>query len=151
MLAEGTSAPDFQLGEWKLSEALRRGPVLLAFFKISCPTCQLTLPFLQRLADRSGPGAPQFVAISQDDAKGTAQFQQRFGPTEPALLDAGPAYRASNLYRIANVPSLFLVESDGRISMAVAGFSKTALERLGQRFGGSPFREEEQVPALRPG
>ena len=127
-----------------MSEALQRGPVLLVFFKISCPTCQLTFPFLDRL------GAPQLITISQDDAKGTAQFQQRFGPSEPALLDEKP-YPASNLYRITNVPTLYLIEPDGRISMAVAGFSRAHLEVLGSRFGKAPFREGEQVPLLRPG
>jgi peroxiredoxin len=151
MLAEGTGAPDFQLGNWRLSEALRRGPVLLAFFKISCPTCQLTFPFLQRLADQAGLGTPQLAAVSQDDSKGTAQFQQRFGPSGPALLDEAPAYRASNLYQVRNVPTLYLIESDSTISMAVAGFSKAALETLGERFGVTPFREGEQVPVLRPG
>jgi peroxiredoxin len=146
MLQEGTSAPDFQLGSFSLSSALSRGPVLLAFFKISCPTCQLTFPFLRRLADPAGPGAPLLVTISQDDANGTAQFQERFGPAEPALLDLKPGYTVSNLYQIRNVPTLYLIGTDGRISMAVAGFSRAHMEKLGV-----PFREDEQVPAMRPG
>lgn len=153
MVAEGASAPDFQLGEFHLASALAEGAVLLVFFKIACPTCQLTMPFLRRLADGaldSGANPPRLVAVSQDDAKHTAGFQQRFGPSEPALLDERP-YRASNLYGIRNVPSLFLIEADGRISMSVAGFSKAHLEALGERFGVAPFREAESVPALRPG
>jgi len=145
MLAEGSSAPDFQLGSFSLSSALSRGPVLLAFFKISCPTCQLTFPFLRRLGERAGAGAPQLITISQDDASGTAQFQGRFGPDEPALLDLKP-YAVSNLYQIRNVPTLYLIETDGRISMAVAGFSKAHLEKLGV-----VFRQDEPVPAMRPG
>jgi peroxiredoxin len=151
MLAEGSTAPDFQSGGWTLSDALRRGPVLLAFFKISCPTCQLTFPFLRRLADQAGPGAPQLIAISQDDVKGTAQFQQRFGPSAPALLDAPPGYAISNAYQLRNVPSLYLIEPGGRISMAVAGFSKAHLEALGKRFGVETFQAGERVPAMQPG
>ena len=138
-------APDFQLGSFSLSSALGRGPVLLAFFKISCPTCQLTFPFLRRLSDQAGAGAPQLVTISQDDATGTVQFQERFGPEEPALLDLKP-YAVSNLYQIRNVPTLYLIEADGRISMAVAGFSKSHMEKLGVA-----FHEAEHVPAMRPG
>ena len=53
-LERGTTAPDFNLQamdgkQFSLREALARGPVLAAFFKISCPTCQYALPFLQRI------------------------------------------------------------------------------------------------------
>jgi hypothetical protein len=91
------------------------------------------------------------VAISQDDRIGADQFRKRFGVAMPAMLDAGPAYRASNLYRIRNVPSLFLVEPDGKISMAVTGFSKAHLEQLGERFGVALFRPGEDIPPFRPG
>jgi len=145
MLAEGVFAPDFTLGNWSLQAALRNGPVLLAFFKISCPTCQLAFPYLDRLAS----GVP-VVAISQDDRIGTEQFRRRFHISMPAELDPSP-YKASNLYGIRNVPSLFLVEPDGRISMAATGFSKAHLEQLGDRFEVPVFQAGEEVPIFRPG
>src|SRR5665213_2106524 len=99
-------APDFELpdlsGEpWKLSYALKDGPVLLVFFKISCPTCQLTLPFLERF------DSPQVVAISQDDAGGT----RGFGTKLRTVLDTPRTYPVSNAYGITHVPALFLVET----------------------------------------
>jgi peroxiredoxin len=151
MLQTGATAPDFALGAWSLAEARSRGAVLLAFFKISCPTCQLAFPFLQRLADQAAEDSPSMVAISQDDAKGTEQFRQRFGISIATELDAAPAYRASNLYGIRNVPTLFLVEPSGEISMAASGFSKAAFEQLGARFGVSVFRPGEEAPEFRPG
>jgi peroxiredoxin len=156
MLAEGASAPDIELddqagGKWSLSEALKAGAVVLAFFKISCPTCQFTLPFLQRLVDGAVSGAPQLVAISQDDAEGTAQFQRRFQVSLRTLYDKAHAYTASNAFRIGHVPALFAIGRDGRISMAVEGFSKAHLEKLGELFGAAPFRPGEQIPAMRPG
>jgi len=56
-LNPGTIAPDFKLQnhegkQFSLREALARGPVISAFFKISCPTCQYALPFLQRIYRR---------------------------------------------------------------------------------------------------
>jgi peroxiredoxin len=146
MLAEGANAPDLTIGEWSLAAALKKGPVLLAFFKIACPTCQLTMPFLDRLSVGG-----QVVAISQDDRTGTDQFRKRFKVATPALLDAGPAYTVSNLYGIRNVPSLFLVEPDGWISMAETGFSKAHLEKLGERFGVPVFHAGEDIPVFRPG
>ncbi len=154
MLATGAQAPEIQLPDlnghpFTLTQALKNGPVIVAFFKISCPTCQLTFPFLQRLAD----AAPStlLIAVSQDDASGTREFQARVGVSMPTLLDTPRAYPASNAYQITSVPSLFVVEPDGKISFAIEGFSKAAIETLGERFGGSPFRETDHVPALRPG
>jgi peroxiredoxin len=154
MLAAGAQAPDIDLldlngDEWTLTRALKNGPVVLAFFKISCPTCQLTFPFLQRMADASP--STLLMAVSQDDASATREFHDRFGVSMPTLLDTPRAYPASNAYQITSVPSLFVVEPDGKISFAIEGFSKAAIETLGERFGGSPFRETDHVPALRPG
>jgi peroxiredoxin len=154
MLAAGAQAPDIRLPDlngqgWALAEALKHGPVLLAFFKVSCPTCQLTFPFLQRLAD--GAPATLLMAVSQDDAAATREFHEAFGIALPTLIDTPRTYPASNAYQIGTVPSLFLVERTGEISLAVEGFNKAQLEKLGERFGASPFRETDRVPALRPG
>jgi peroxiredoxin len=156
MLREGSPAPQIELTDlnddpWSLREALKRGPVVLAFFKISCPTCQLTFPFLQRIADSGSLAAPQLVAISQDDAASARQFQVRFGLSMPTLIDTARTFQASNAYQITSVPSLFVVEVDGTISSGTEGFSRAALVNLGERFGVVPFHEGENVPALRPG
>ncbi len=152
MLAPGASAPGIQLKGldghgWSLAEALRSGPVILAFFKISCPTCQLTFPFLQRLVDSGA----RLVAISQDDAASTREFHEQFGVSMPTLIDVARIWPASNAYQITSVPSLFLIEPDGTISIATEGFSRTAIEKLGERFHAVPFRETDRVPGLRPG
>jgi peroxiredoxin len=155
VLAPGADAPELSLPDlhgrqWSLHDALPRGPVVLAFFKVSCPTCQLTFPFLQRLIDAPGEG-PQLVAISQDGAPDTHEFQQRFGISMPTLIDTRPDYPASNAFQITSVPSIFVVEADGAISLAVDGFNKAAIEQIGRMYGLTPFRETDHVPALRPG
>ena len=155
MLLPGTAAPEIDLpdldGErFRLTDALRSGPVVIAFFKISCPTCQMTFPFLQRMIDGAG-SSTQLVAISQDDVGDTREFQQRFGVSMQTLLDSKPHYAASNAYRIENVPSIFLVQQDGTIGLAVDGFHKQALEDIGRLFGVETFRETDRVPAMRPG
>jgi peroxiredoxin len=154
MLATGSQAPDIHLPDlnglnWTLAKALKNGPVALAFFKVSCPTCQMTFPFLQRLAEASP--STLLIAISQDDVAATREFHDRFGISLPTLLDTPRTYPASNSYQITSVPSLFLVEPNGKISLSIEGFNKSAIEKLGERFGASPFHETDQVPALRPG
>ena len=62
---------------------------VLAFFKISCPTCQLAFPFLERIHS-SGTGL-EFTGISQDDDAATEQFLKRYGITFPVRLDRASA------------------------------------------------------------
>jgi len=131
--AAGAKAPAFQLAgldgaKHSLDEILKRGPALVAFYKISCPVCQLTAPYLERL---KGSEKLQIIGISQDDAGSTRGFAQRFGVTFPTLLDqASEEYPASNAYGISSVPSLFLLEQDGTISKSFSGFSKRDLEAV---------------------
>src|SRR5579864_8620681 len=125
MIAAGEQAPAFQLqrvkgGQQSLQEILSRGPALLVFYKVGCPVCQLTAPYLERLGASQ---TLQVVPISQDDDKATQGFSRHFGVTLPTLLDqANEGYPASNAYGISSVPSLFLVEQDGHISKSFSGF-----------------------------
>jgi peroxiredoxin len=153
-VATGAKAPLFQLtgldGSTRSSqEILASGPALLAFFKISCPVCQLTAPYLQRLAANN---AVQVIGISQDDAGATRDFMQRFGVTFPTLLDlSAHDYPASNAYGITSVPTLFLLERDGTISRMFAGFSRREFEEIGARVGVTPFGPEDHVPEWKAG
>lgn len=150
----GAQAPPFRLtgldgSARSLDDILAGGPALLAFYKISCPVCQLTAPYLQRLAASK---AIQVIGISQDDAGATRGFMQRFGVTFPMLLDlSSEDYPASNAYGITSVPSLFLLERDGAIARAFYGFSKRDLEEIGERAGVSPFAPDDQVPEWKAG
>src|SRR2546425_219 len=127
MLTAGAPAPDFELqdlsGKRRSRAEIAAGkPVLLAFYKASCPVCQYTFPFLERLYRGRTNRDIGMYAISQDDPESTREFEQEFGITIPTLLDKEEeGYPASNAYRLSHVPSLFLVEPDGRISHAITG------------------------------
>jgi peroxiredoxin len=114
LLPEGSRAPDFRLdrldgGQAALPELIANGPVLLAFFKVTCPVCQLTLPYLNRLT------IPVY-GISQNCEDDTREFNRHFGIAFPTLLDREEDnFPASNAYGIASVPTLFLIERDGTV------------------------------------
>src|ERR1700751_5865449 len=110
-----------------LEEALKKGPVLVAFFKVSCPTCQFTFPFIERLHGAYGAKGFSIIGISQDDARDTREFMNEFGIKFPVLID-DHGYPASNQYGITNVPTLFLIAPDGKIQVTAVGFSKTDLD-----------------------
>jgi peroxiredoxin len=156
MLGVGARAPEFQLPDLggtqrTLAGILADGPALVAFFKVSCPVCQYTFPFLERLHQGAKPGAVRIVAISQDKAGATQEFCREYGVTFTTLLDDPKSYPVSNAFAITNVPSLLLIEADGNVSASESGFSKRVLEAVGARSGVSPFRPGESVPESRPG
>jgi len=156
MVEPGERAPEFSLRgldgkDHALGEILSRGPALLAFFKTTCPVCQLAFPFLDRLHRKAGASA-QFIAISQDNATDTREFLAEFGVSFPALLDEDRKnYPASNAFRISHVPSMFLVEQDGAVSWASNGFSRIELADLGGRLGTETFTAADNVPEWKAG
>lgn len=157
LLRAGAKAPDFTLanlagGQTALHELLPNGPVVLAFFKVTCPVCQLTFPFLERIHRERAPSSLSIYGISQDDAGWTTDFNQRYGITFPTLLDTEEDnYPASNAYGISTVPSLFLVEPGGTIALTLEGFSKRDIQDLAGRAGVNPFRPGDYVPEWKAG
>jgi peroxiredoxin len=161
-IMSGQTAPTFSLksldgNEYSLPKLLKRGPVFASFFKISCPVCQFTFPFLERLYKRYGGKDVTFLGISQDNARATQEFADEYGVTFPMLLDA-EGYPASNAYGLTNVPTSFLIDTDGTVRIASMGFNKKDLEavaaELSEREKIPPaalFRPDESVPANRPG
>ena len=145
--------PDFELRDMngvphRLSTALSRGPVILVFFKVSCPTCQFTLPHVQRIFASAGKDwQAQLWAISQDDPEDTRRFAREYGISFEMLIDEYP-YDVSNAYKIVSVPTMFIIEPDGKISMSDHGFSKSSLNQIA---GYEMFTPNDGLPASRPG
>jgi peroxiredoxin len=150
----GTLAPGFLLeklqgGRTTLAELVASGPVLLAFFKVTCPVRQMTAPFLERL-NRQG-NLPVY-GISQNEPNDTREFNEYFGVTFPTLLDSeDDGFPASNAYGISIVPTIFLVEADGTLGRVIEGWNKIDMQDLGERAGMSLFRAEDNVPAWKAG
>ena len=154
ILAAGAPVPDFRLplldgGETTLRDLISRGPALVAFFKVSCPVCQLTLPFLDRI---HSAGSLPVYGVSQNGARDTRDFNGRFGVTLPTLLDSEQAgFLVSNAFGISTVTTMFLIEIDGSIRRVIEGWSRSEIERLGTLAGVKPFRPSDSVPEWKAG
>lgn len=136
-LKSGAAAPLVELpamdgSRFSLRQKLTAGPVLLAFFKISCPVCQLTLPYLERIY-QAGARKLNVVAISQNNRQDTALFLREYGITFPVLLDDTDSYPVSNAYGIDHVPSLFLISPAGEIELDGVGWSRSDMETIHRR------------------
>jgi peroxiredoxin len=137
-LATGAKAPEFELktldgNQFSLGGELVRGPVVLAFFKVSCPTCQYAFPFFERLHKAYRDKGVTLVGISQNDAKDTGTFGKEFGITFPILLDDTNSYPVSNAYGLTNVPTIFWISQDGEIEVSSVGWVKADFAEINRR------------------
>ena len=151
------SLPDTEGQKHSLEQALKKGPVLLAFFKVGCPTCQYAFPFIERLHRQFASHGAAFWGISQDDQAASRDFASEYGLSFPILIDRKP-YEVSNEYGVGYTPTLFLVAQDGKVNLTGDGFSKQDLiqtqKLLSQSLATAPgdlFLPGEQVPEFKPG
>ena len=172
-LNPGDHAPDFELTllpsadaegreagteAVKLEDLLARGPALLVFVKEGCPTCQYTLPFLERMYQGYSPSRVALAVIAQEEASVASKMVHNFGiPTTPLLLDPEP-FTVSEQYELSFVPTFFYVGQDGKIESVFESFDREKLRSLNEvvaRTNELPprplFSEEEGVPPFRPG
>ena len=162
-LVAGVQAPDIQLSfldgtKFSLEDALKKGPVVAAFYKVSCPVCQLAFPYVERIFKAyKAAGKFTLVGVSQDDASDTKAFNRQFGVTFPVLLDA-KGYPVSNAYGLTNVPTIFLISPQREIEASLVSWSKEEMEELNRtlaKISGVPaaqiFTAADQAPVFKPG
>jgi len=152
-LEAGTSAPQFELPAMKgsgfsLQNALRHGPVLAAFFKISCPVCQYAFPYLERIYKAYGNGNLSIVGVSQNDKEETGAFLQKFDITFPVLLDDTQKYTVSNAYGLTTVPTVFWIAESGKIEISSVGWIRKDIEEIARKAASAS--EQAQHPLFQP-
>ena len=119
---------------------------LLAVLQSDCPTCQLIVPYLSRLA---AAGAP-VTALSQDPADATEAFSRQMDIAFPIDLD--PDWRRSIDLEVVTVPTLFLLDDQQRVTRSEPGFDKNVLNELAAAFGLPPVASSHDgAPAMKPG
>jgi peroxiredoxin len=145
----GTRAPGFTLPtvqgkQFSLDEALKKGPVVLAFLKTSCPVCQYAFPFVERVYRATQGADVTVLGISQDKVRDTKKFLHEYGVTFPVALDDPAKYVVSNAYGLTNVPTLFYIAPDGEIEISSVGWVKADVEAINQKL--AEHREQAAAP-----
>src|SRR5262249_12148978 len=105
MLQSGGSVSFFSLPQldgrdWRLERGI---PALLVFFETDCPTCRLTIPYLNRLA-QALEGKAEIVGISQDGEASTRELVEQAPIKFRVVLDRD--LRVSRAYDPQAVPTL---------------------------------------------
>ena len=148
-LNAGVRAPEFSLAtadgkQVSLQEALRKGPVVLAFFKVGCPVCQYAFPFFQRMYEAHRDADVTFIGVSQDKAHDTKAFMKEFGVTFSVALDDPAKYAVSNAYGLNTVPTVFYIDASGEIEISSVSWSKADFEAINAKLA----ERRQQPPAM---
>jgi peroxiredoxin len=128
-----SAAPDFVLkdlgGEvFKLSAA-RGKPVLLIFLTTWCPTCRSEIPHYKDIYRTYGQRGLELVSIYIEEPKTkVSQFVARNQIPYKTLLDEGG--RVASAYGIVGIPSMVLINQEGKILTRKYFAVETVLETL---------------------
>ena len=156
----GQPSPDFTLAQHDsgaqhhLVQMTQHSPSLIAFFKQSCATSRLTLPFIERL--HLHYPALQVLGISQDNADDTTAFVQQTGLTFPVVRDGD--WKVSTAYDLFTVPSVFLLDKGGTVRRVNMGWNKDQytglsdeIARVLETSSVPLLSENDKVPVFKPG
>lgn len=141
MPSAGDRAPDFSLpstdGELRLSDRLRTGRVLLAFyFEDSTPACSTELATLKDVYAPLRELDADVIAVSADSVDSHRAFAERVGGLPfPLASDANLAVARAYDAVAEDDPrrsrrALFVIDRDGTIACAVNPYSPNSLAQL---------------------
>lgn len=137
-----------------MAGATRSGPHALLFYKVTCPTCQMAAAPMGGF-ERAYPG--RIVGVGQDPGDALDAFSATHGMSFPSRSDL-PPYVASNAYGIEHVPTLVVVDGDGRVADVVESWDRDGLNRasstLADLLGADATTISDHtdgLPAFRPG
>jgi peroxiredoxin len=141
----GKRAPDFSLAALDghtVSAADYRGKrkVAVLFWASWCGPCRTEIPVLNRFYAMAHKPDSDFdmVAISvDDDAAAASQFASEMKIPYPVLLDRG--MKTADAFRVDSVPTIFIVDRDGKVEYARAGYAPGEEMLMAQRLGVNDF------------
>jgi thiol-disulfide isomerase/thioredoxin len=102
-----------------LLSGARGRPALVVFWASWCGPCGQEAPADERFS-RSATGRGRIVGVDWSDGRANAvQFIHRYAWTFPNVRDGEGM--VGNAYRITNLPTTFVLDSDGRIRAVLRG------------------------------
>jgi hypothetical protein len=134
-----------------LSEAWSKGEALFLLGHRNCKTTRDTIPYFDRIHRRAGE-AHGVRLVLQDDAETARALVATMGLAVPVRLEPDP-YPVADSLGLVTVPTLFLVDRQGKIAHVTEAFNRAELERLAGRVGvrGALFTADDKAPAFKPG
>jgi peroxiredoxin len=120
---EGTTSAN---AKFKLSEAIKKGPVYVYFISTTCPVTASATKYFDRIAKGFNGKSVTFVGIVNDGKAGFDPWQREHKLSFSSILD--PDYKVIEAYKITNAPSAALIGKDGKLVKTWSGWSKGYLQ-----------------------
>ncbi len=143
---EDFTLPTHDGGKVRLRDALKKGPVILDFWATWCTPCRLAMPIYAELAERFADQGLQFLPVSLDTKKAQKKIAPLFakeGWNFASLLD--PKQKVASKLHVMSLPTMFLVDREGRVVAKHVGFRPTMKATLEKEiealFGSEPSSE----------
>ena len=116
-------APDFELktleGEKVHLADLRGRPVLLSFWASWCGPCRSELPTLSKLSEEYKEKGLVILGVNDEGKAAARKYADHAELAFRTLDDSGS--KAHRLYRVHAIPTLFLIDKDGKIVLFLKG------------------------------
>jgi len=112
--------------------ALRGKVVYVDFWASWCAPCRRSFPWMDEMQRQFGPDGLVIIAVNVDQDRADArQFLQQYSPSFAVRFD--PEGALAERFKVAGMPTSFLIDRDGRVSLRHAGFRVADRETLEQQ------------------
>jgi thiol-disulfide isomerase/thioredoxin len=140
LLGAGEMAPDFEVekpngaGKIKLSD-FRGKVVIIDFWASWCGPCKRAMPFVQALYDKTRSQGVEVFGVCVWDERDAFEkfvsenkqytFQKAFDTHQRA-----PTNVATSLYKVSGIPTMYVIDRDGKVIEGIVGFRGETDTRL---------------------
>jgi len=134
----GSEAADFQLKDLEGREiqlkSLRGNVVLLNFWATWCGPCRLEMPVIEKLHQQLHGKGLRVFGVNDEEIDTIREYVAEHEYSFPTLVDTDQ--EAMNLYRIRGIPTMVVIDREGKIAQYRMGLSREGDLRLWLRKAG---------------
>ena len=150
----GQPFTDFELDTLSTRSLRSSGPLFLVVWRTDCPTCRLTMPFVDRL--HRFYRAANVVGIVQNQPDEVTEYASANGLTMPNYADS--TLKISSLLGVDTVPSFWVISKNGLVLLGAEAWDRNKLEEAGRVLSVEAsstyvplITAADQVPVFKPG
>jgi peroxiredoxin len=122
----GSEAADFQLKDLEGREiqlkSLRGNVVLLNFWATWCGPCRLEMPVIEKLHQQLHGKGLRVFGVNDEEIETIREYVAEHEYSFPTLVDIDQ--QAMNLYRIRAIPTMVVIDREGKIAQYRMGLSR---------------------------